>query len=64
MVKKVEIEGKTYYQCEICKFYYSEKNLAQKCEKFCKKHSACSTEITKYAVEPKKQNSKNKKGCC
>jgi hypothetical protein len=50
MVK--EIKGKTYYQCEICKFYYETRKLAQKCEDFCKEHSSCSLEITKHAVNP------------
>ena len=50
MVKEAKINNKTYYQCEICKFYYLDKNWAEKCEEFCKKHNACSIEITKHAV--------------
>lgn len=51
MVKETEKNGKTYYQCEICKFYYESRDLAQKCEDFCKEHNSCSLEITKHAVQ-------------
>lgn len=51
MVRKVTIKGKVYYQCEIYKFYYQTKGLAQKGEDFCKEHKSCSLEITKYAVD-------------
>ena len=61
MVKEKKINGATYYQCEICKFYYKEKSWAEKCEAFCKKHKSCSLEITKHAVNPKESK---KEGCC
>lgn len=51
MVKEVEKNGKKYYQCEMCKFYYETKELADKCEAFCKKHNSCSLEIIKHAVK-------------
>jgi hypothetical protein len=51
MVKEVTRNNKTYYQCEICKFYYKDKEWAQKCEDFCKKHKSCSIEITKHSVK-------------
>jgi hypothetical protein len=60
MVRKETIKGKAYYQCEICKFYYEEKEWADKCEEFCKEHNACSVEITKHSVKPKKE----KEDCC
>jgi len=50
MVKEVIKNGKKYYECEECKFYYKTKEWAEKCEEFCKKHNACSIEITKYSV--------------
>lgn len=59
MVKEVEKNGKTYYQCEICEFYYEERKWAEQCEEFCEKYKACSVEITKHAVDPKKE-----KDCC
>ena len=51
MVKEVKKGKKIYYQCEICKFYYKTRDLAQKCEKFCKDFNSCSLEITKHAVQ-------------
>ncbi len=53
MVKEINYKGKNYFQCSICKFYYETKDLAQKCEDFCKKHNSCSLEITKHAVKIK-----------
>ena len=53
MVKEETINGKTYYQCESCEFYYKTRELAQKCENFCNTHKSCSMEITKHAVKPK-----------
>jgi len=53
MVRKINKGDKTYGQCEECEMYYPTKELAQKCEDFCKKHSACDTSIIKHAVELK-----------
>jgi len=51
MVKKLTKKGKTYYQCEICMFYYKTREWAQKCEDYCEKYKSCSLEITKHAVQ-------------
>ncbi len=51
MVKEVEKQGKTYFQCEECGFYYKERGWAEKCEDFCKKNNSCSLEITKHSVK-------------
>ena len=51
MVKEIIKNKNKYYQCEVCKFYYLEKDLAQKCEAHCKKTNSCSIEITKSAVQ-------------
>jgi len=51
MVQEIEKEGKKYYQCEICKFSYEDKEWAEKCEDFCKEHNSCSLEITEHAVK-------------
>ena len=53
MVKEVEHMGKTYYQCKRCKFYYKTKDLAKRCEEYCKRLNACDTTIIKHAVELK-----------
>jgi len=51
MVKKVEIKGKKYYQCESCGFYYEDRAWAEKCQAFCEEHKSCSTEITGHSVK-------------
>ncbi len=39
------------FLCDICGLGYSEKNVAQECENYCKVHAgSCSVEITKKAV--------------
>jgi len=62
MVKKETINDKEYYQCEICKFYYKEKKQAEKCQAWCDERHSCNMEITRSAVDPKKDN-KEKGGC-
>ena len=39
-----------YYVCEECKFKYKDKDIAQKCENWCKKHKNCNLEITKHVI--------------
>jgi hypothetical protein len=51
MVKEVKKEGFTFYICEECGLAYKEKTWAEKCERFCSKHHACSLEITSHAVK-------------
>ncbi len=53
MVKQISHKKKKYFQCDICKFYYKTKALAQECENFCNKYNSCSLEITKHAVKLK-----------
>lgn len=61
MVNKETISNKEYYQCGICKFYYKEEKQAERCQAWCDKHHSCNMEITKKAVNPKKEI---KEGCC
>lgn len=42
---------KKVFQCSECGLHYRDKELAKKCENFCKKHNACSMEIAKKAIE-------------
>lgn len=50
MVKEIKHNKRAFYQCNKCKFYYKTKELAGKCQDFCK-NNACSVEITKHAVQ-------------
>lgn len=57
MVKMV-INDEKVYQCEECGFEYEEKEWAEKCEAWCKKHHSCNIEITKHATyQPEDLNS-------
>ncbi|GIU68180.1 MAG: hypothetical protein KatS3mg001_030 [Candidatus Pacearchaeota archaeon] len=50
MVKQTTKNKIKLFQCEECGFYYKTKNLAEKCENFCRKNKSCSVEITKHAI--------------
>ncbi len=51
LVTEKKIGDKTVFLCDICGLGYSEKNIAQDCEDYCKAHAgSCSVEITKKAV--------------
>ena len=51
MVTEKKIGNKKVFLCDICGLGYSEKNIAQDCEDYCKAHAgSCSVEITKKAV--------------
>jgi len=47
MVK--EKDGK--YQCEQCLMWFHDREIAQKCEDWCKKYKSCNLEIIKQAVK-------------
>lgn len=53
MVKITQKENQELYQCEECGFHYREKELAERCESWCREHKSCSLEITAYAEESK-----------
>lgn len=53
MVKEIREGGKAYYACEECGFAYETRELAQKCQNWCREHHSCSLEITKHAVNLK-----------
>ena len=41
---------KEIYVCEVCSFAYNKKELAEKCESWCKEHNSCNIEITKKSI--------------
>ena len=45
------------YQCQECGFHYADKELAEKCEAWCREHKSCNIEITAHAEENKKPGS-------
>jgi hypothetical protein len=46
----VEVDG--LYQCDECKLFYRDLDLAQKCEDWCKEHNSCNIEISAQSVSP------------
>jgi hypothetical protein len=53
MVHKIIQNGERLYICEVCSLTYEERSWAEKCQDFCTKHSACSLEITRHAIQMK-----------
>ena len=51
MVKEIIRDNKKYFQCKICKLIYENKNMAEKCQKWCEKYKSCNLAITKSAVK-------------
>ena len=52
MVKVIDENNKTLYQCEECGFRYEEQARAEKCEAWCKEHQSCNIEITSHGIPP------------
>ncbi|MEK7663943.1 MAG: nucleotide exchange factor GrpE [Patescibacteria group bacterium] len=44
-------ETNNLYQCKECGFHYREKEMAEKCEMWCKEHKTCNVGIIKHAEE-------------
>lgn len=42
---------KFLYQCEECGLKYAEKEVAEKCQTWCKEYQSCNIEIIKHAVK-------------
>ena len=51
MVKEEIKDNKKYYICEECDFAYESKEIAEKCQSWCKEHHSCNIEITKHAMK-------------
>lgn len=50
MVKEETKDNKKLFQCEECKFFYEDREWAEKCEVWCKEHHSCNIEIIKNRV--------------
>nr|MBI4156344.1 hypothetical protein [Candidatus Woesearchaeota archaeon] len=50
MVKEIDRNGKKYFKCEECKFYYKTRYLAVRCQEWCEQNASCNLAITKHAV--------------
>lgn len=45
--------NKILYVCKECGLKYEQKEIAEKCEAWCKEHQSCNLEIIKYAAKTK-----------
>lgn len=52
MVKVLNENNKTLYQCEECGFRYEEREWAEKCEAWCREHHSCNLEIIAHGEPP------------
>jgi hypothetical protein len=57
MVKVLNENNTTLYQCEECDFRYSLREWAEKCEAWCKERHSCNLEIIAYAEGNKQHES-------
>lgn len=39
------------FQCEECKLLYTEKEIAEKCQAWCREHKSCNLEIISHAIK-------------
>lgn len=51
MVKNIDQNNRSCWQCQECGFKYAEKEWAEKCEVWCREHKTCNVEITKQAIQ-------------
>lgn len=48
------------YKCPECGLHYTEKEIAVKCESWCREHKSCNLDITKSSIEAKQRNESTK----
>lgn len=51
MVRELRDGDKTLYQCKECGFCYRDREFAEQCEAWCRKHKSCNLDITKHAIK-------------
>lgn len=56
--------NKDLHRCKECGLHYKGKELAEKCENWCREHKTCNLEITKQAEEDKKEESESELEKC
>lgn len=48
-LKNANQKNRKLFQCSECGLRYAEKEIAEKCEAWCKEHKSCNLDIIKYA---------------
>lgn len=51
MVKALNENNETLYECEECHFKYRDKEWAEKCQAWCTENKSCNLEIISHAVQ-------------
>ena len=51
-MKKLQQKNQKLYFCPECGLKYQKKELAKKCESWCKKYKSCNLEIIQHAIKP------------
>ncbi len=59
MVKIIKNQHQELYQCEDCDLKYESKEIAEKCEAWCREHKSCNLDIIKYAVKEPANGAEN-----
>ncbi|MBI3337327.1 MAG: nucleotide exchange factor GrpE [Candidatus Staskawiczbacteria bacterium] len=55
--------NQSLYQCKECGLHYKDKDIAEKCETWCKENKTCNIEITRHAEENKSSDKLNLEEC-
>lgn len=58
MVKEIPQHERTLFACEECGLRYEKREIARRCEAWCREHKSCNLEIIQYALpsEEKRPN--------
>lgn len=51
MVNIIQKDNEEIYQCEECGLKYEGKEIAEKCQAWCKEYKSCNLDIIKYAIK-------------
>lgn len=51
MVKIIKNQNIKLYRCEECGLKYESKEIAKKCQVWCREHKSCNLDLTNHAVE-------------
>jgi hypothetical protein len=51
MAEETNFKGKIVFKCLKCGWFYRDKELAEKCENWCRNHNSCNIEIAKHAIK-------------
>lgn len=48
------MDAPPYYQCPICRLNFTEENVQQQCEAWCRTHDSCNLRIASQSLEAQK----------